>query len=312
MSTHEHELMYEAMLRNALRMSADSIEPGSDGLDKIRTRVRRRPYPLPIAWVEAAWACLTMRLPEGVHLAAQQWAPKIRPVSKLFLPTPAAADSQNGKSSPWSLLRPLAAFATAVFVVAFGTYVAINPAALSTSSGQSSHQTGGGGNSPNGGNGAAYGSQTPVPSTGPGHSATSSSPKPTSLPCLGKLGPSGHPSTSKTATPTPTPTPTTSTPSPSTSPTPTPSTSNPSPSASSPAAAGDGQPSSAAGAQSGQATTDALTQPSATAGPAATSSCAPSPSKTKSKSKNHHKGTVRPFERFLPASRAKDQPSNTV
>ena len=49
----------EAALRRALHAAADAFEPGSDGLQRIQSRLGR-PRPIAVAWADAAW--LELRL----------------------------------------------------------------------------------------------------------------------------------------------------------------------------------------------------------------------------------------------------------
>src|SRR5258707_12440369 len=93
MNTPEHE-----MFRNALHSAAESIEPRSDGLDQIRARLHRRPYPLPVAWAAAVWMRLTLWLPEGAFSAGggglsapRQAAGRVGAGSPRFRPEPAPA-----------------------------------------------------------------------------------------------------------------------------------------------------------------------------------------------------------------------------
>src|SRR5271165_548813 len=170
MNAHEHEMTeHEIKLRNALHSAAESIEPHSDGLLQIKTRLGRRTYPLPVAWAAATWMRLTMWLPEGAYTAGGQLAGKLRPVYQLFLPKSGSADRDG--NSPWSLLRPLTAFAIAVFVVAVGAYVAIEVPAVVSPSGQSTQRGSGHGGSGSGGGGLTDRSSSPIGSTRSGQSA---------------------------------------------------------------------------------------------------------------------------------------------
>ena len=306
MTTHGHEYEYEMVLRRALRSGAESIEPRSDGLDKIRTRMRHRPSPLPVAWALAAWMRLAMWVPEGAYTAGRQLAGKLRTVSERFLPEPRGADSRDGQSS-WSLLRPLTAFAIAVFVVAVGAYVAIEvPAVVSPTGGRSTQGQSNNGGSPGGGGGLSHGTSSALPSTGSARSAAPSGSASPSSPCLAQLhGPSGgSPSTSPSKSPSPTASPTPSgsgSSSPTGTPSPTPSgtgTSSPTPSASPSAPAGASQPSAGATSAAAGATTDAMILPAAPAVPsvsAGKSPCGgPSPQRTKRITKKRPKHAASP------------------
>ena len=105
MSAHEHE-----MFLHALHSAADSIEPRSDGLDQIRARLRPRPYPLPVAWLAAAWMRLTLRLPENAfspwrlaYSAPGQVAVKLRSVSERFRSVPEPTSGTLRSISAWFL-----------------------------------------------------------------------------------------------------------------------------------------------------------------------------------------------------------------
>jgi hypothetical protein len=357
MSTPEYEMFLRAM-----RSAADSIEPRSDGLDQIRARLHRRPYPLPVAWAAAACMRLTLWLPEGAfsagrlaYSARRQVAGKLRLVSERFRPEPAsdrlrsifrwflaerpeptsgplrsisqwflaerpepaAEDARRGKSSAWSLLRPLTAFGVAVFIVAVGAYVAIEvPAVVSTQSGNSPQQGVGGGSSSTGRNGEANNSSSPFPSTRPSGWPALPSPSGTCYPTLGPLGPSGgaSPSGSPTHSPsrTASPSPTGSgSPSSSSSPSPTPSgTATPSSSASAPATAGQQTPGAGAGAA--RATTDAVILAANAAAPSVQTSNSPcSTPRPRKSTKRPRNATSTPglSGSFRPAEPARHQSS---
>jgi hypothetical protein len=337
MSTHEHD---HEMFLHALRSAADSIEPRSDGLDQIRSRLRHRPYPLPVAWLAAAWMQLTMRVTEGASSAGRQvsdklrlasagahsagrqvarklhWAyteeipadgkvgEKLRTISQWFvseLPEP-VADARAGKSSAWSLLRPLAAFGVAVFIVAVGAYAAIRiPAIGSTPSGNSQQQGADHGGSPNGPNSLNGGSSSPFPSPGSIVWPTPSNSSRTAPAwCITKPGPSGG---SPSATPTgsqgqsasPSPTspapssPNSSTPPPTATPTPTPTYSQ--------SPGGGGQPTPGASAGVARTTTDVVILPAKAAAArvhTSKSPCStPSPKKTKKQPANGRPNATR-------------------
>jgi hypothetical protein len=284
MTTHEPEML----LRQALLSATDSIEPRPGALDKIQRKLRQ-PYFLPIAWADAIRLRVALWLPEGTYTAGREVAGKLRTAARWFFPKPVSADS---KPSPWSLLRPLTAFALTVFLVAFGAYVAINPSALSNSAGQHGHSHNGGPGLRGGGSGLTHGANTHVPSSGTGNSPTPSTSGTSCPPSLNQLGPSGgHPSSSSSNSPSPTvsPTPTNSgSPSPTGSPTPTPSGSvSSAPTSGASAAAGAVQPAVI------RATTDALILPATVASPCST----PTPHRTKPPAKRlpthaGHRGTA--------------------
>jgi hypothetical protein len=362
MSTPEHE-----WFRQALRSAADSIEPRSGGLEIIQARLHRRPYPLPVAWLAATWMRLTMRVTEGASSAGRQvsdklrlasagahsagrqvarklrWAyteeipadgkvgEKLRTISQWFvseLPEP-VADARAGKSSAWSLLRPLAAFGVAVFIVAVGAYAAIRiPAIGSTPSGNSQQQGPGNGVSPNGRNGLNGGSSSPFPSPGSIGWPTPSSSSSTPYPCITKPGPRGGspsatPTTSQgqsgSASPTsPVPTsPNSSTPPPTGTPTPTPTYSqSPAAGGQSPAAGGQSTPGASAGVA--RTTTDEVILPAKAAAPSVHTSkspCStPSPRKTTKRPANRQPNASRTpaLGGLFPAKPARHQSNNSA
>src|SRR5436309_3103264 len=51
---------HEELLRRALHSAVESVEPADDGLERIRARLTT-PYPLPVAWVMAAYSEVTLR-----------------------------------------------------------------------------------------------------------------------------------------------------------------------------------------------------------------------------------------------------------
>ena len=59
----------EAALRRALQSAAASIETAPDGLERIQARLRR-PRPVVIAWLEAAWTDIYLRAQDGLRTAA--------------------------------------------------------------------------------------------------------------------------------------------------------------------------------------------------------------------------------------------------
>jgi hypothetical protein len=345
MSTHEHD---HEMFLHALRSAADSIEPRSDGLDQIRARLRRRPYPLPVAWLAAAWMRLTLWLPESafslrrlVYPARRQVAGKLHSVSERFrggpepasgtlrsisawflseLPEPVAGDARAGKSSAWSLLRPLAAFGVAVFIVAVGTYAAIRIPALGSSPSANSQQHGSdNGGGPYGGRGGEAGkSSAHIPSPGsiwPTPSSSSSTP----YPCITKPGPSGgspSPSPTRSQGQSGSPSPTSSGPSPNPT-TPTPSGTTPTPSVS-PSPGGGGQPTPGASAGVARTTTDAVILPAKAAAPSvhiSKSPCStPSPRKTTKQPANGQPNATRSpaLGGLFPAKPARHQSNNSA
>jgi outer membrane biosynthesis protein TonB len=242
----------EQALRHALRAAAGRIEPGADGLERIRARLTT-PKPLPVAWLAAVWfrarslalswldLCLDwlrgtaarrraagrpgarskrLESPRGVQAVARQAT------------TPRGAHAQQGLGS----LRLVAAVAAAVLVVVAGTLSLTSlprgidpmgfPLPFVGQSRQSGQPTAGGGP----GKASATGSATPVSgstrhSSQPATGSTDCPPaKPSSTP---SATPAPAPSSSPTSSPPPSPSPTAS-PSPSATPSP---TASPSPSA---------------------------------------------------------------------------------
>jgi hypothetical protein len=207
----------------------------------------------------------------------------LRSLSQWFLsdlPEPIAEDTRNGRSSRWSLLRPLAAFGVAVFIVAVGAYVAIEvPAVVSTQSGNTPQPGPGTGGGSNGPGGVAGNSSSRFPSSGPSGSPGRSASSSTSPACLNQLGPTRGPSRSTSPTTTPSrtgsPSPTGSgSPSSSSTPSPTPTatgSSTPTPAASQSAATAAGQPTQGASAGAARTTTAAVILPAKAAASVQTS-----------------------------------------
>ncbi len=357
MSTPEDE-----MFRHALRSAADSIEPRLGGLEIIQARLHRRPYPLPVAWAAAAWMRLMMRVTEGAYSAGRhvadklrlasagahsagrlvrrklRWAyteeipadgkvgEKLRTISEWFLsdlPEPVAENTRGGKPSSWSLLRPLAAFGVAVFIVAVGAYAAIRiPAIGSNPSANSQQQGTGHGGGPYGGSGGEAGKSS-AQIRGPGSigSPTPSSSSSTPYPCITKPGPrGGSPSASPTTSPgqsgssSPTSSPTPS----SSSPTPTPSGTTPTPT-NSPSPGAGGQPTPGASAGVARTTTDVVILPAEAAVPnvhTSKSPCSstPSPKKTKKQPANGQPNATRSpaLGGLFPAKPARHQSNNSA
>jgi len=69
----------EAALRRALQSAAASFEPAPDGLERIQARLRR-PRPLAIAWLEAAWADFLLRARAALQTAGPLLAQGVRHV----------------------------------------------------------------------------------------------------------------------------------------------------------------------------------------------------------------------------------------
>lgn len=216
---------HEAYLRAALHAAADSLEPRGDGLERIRMRLQHA-RPRAIAWLLAAADAARLRVPAALQdgfyrLSAGFWVAWER-----FAPDLAPG---RHRSRTQGLLRPLAAMAAVIFIVAAGTYVAIDVSTAVAPSSQSSHPRNGG--QPGGGGGNAAASATPLPShpasgsgSRPGRTSPSptcdpdASPAPTASPsCQASTSPAPSPSASvsPSVTPSPSPTDTGSSPSPS-------------------------------------------------------------------------------------------------
>ena len=119
MSAH---VSHEARLRAALHAAADSLEPRADGLERIRTRLRQ-PRPAYVTWAETVSAEIVMRTPAWLQDAVYRVADSLRLAYERFAPTQAPG---RHRSRAQGLLRPLAAMAVVMFIVAAGTYVAID------------------------------------------------------------------------------------------------------------------------------------------------------------------------------------------
>lgn len=235
----------EAALRRALHAAAEQVEPGGDGLDQIRQRVRhRRPMPMAIAWVDIALTRLSLGVPDGCWVVWDRIALEARAVARHFWPEQARSARPGRAWLGWA--RPLAAMSTVVFIVAAVAYTAVgvsNVMAPAGSSLPSGHNAGGpratGGKGASGGQPQTQqGASQPVNSGVPAVGATNSSACTSTKPTPGKTitsapSPSTSPSTPPPTSPTPTVTPTpTSTP----TPTPTPSSTD----SSSPSGSGTG------------------------------------------------------------------------
>ena len=211
----------EATLRRALQRAAASIEPAPDGLERIQARLRR-PRPIVVGWLEAAWTDFFLRARAALQTAGPLVADAMRSAWERFGP---AAEAGRGRPLRW--LRPLAALSLAIFVVAAGTYVGLNSSALfpvgtSLNSGRSARAR-----SNNGGPNSRgpYGSGSPVSTTGP-FQPTPSPTACTKTPKAHYVAPNSSPSSSSSPASTGSPSPSgsspTATPSPSSTPSATP------------------------------------------------------------------------------------------
>jgi hypothetical protein len=220
----------EGVLRQALRTAADSVEPGADGLDRIRSRISARRQE-PSDWQMAELAgpaglgssVLRNFLPAGIasraalHAAARRFRPG------------------TDRIGWYRWLRPAAALATGVLVVLAGSWaITALPQVIASSASHSSVPGSGGGRVPpaNGTRPAAprTGSQSPVtspssssPASHPaphhGDSTASASPPSASPTMPASSSPPASPTPPATTSPSPSPTPSASCP-PSASPTP--------------------------------------------------------------------------------------------
>jgi hypothetical protein len=155
----------EDVLRRELRMVAESVEPGADGLDRIRSRIRVQ-RPAPSGWIMAG--------PAGSAVPGRFSIRDLLPVhrgAQAFLYTGVHRFGPSDHRMGWHRwLRPMAAVATGVFVVLAGSWaVTALPQIIAASS--SSSPPGAGRvlvGSSSGSTAPRTGSQHPV--TGPGHS----------------------------------------------------------------------------------------------------------------------------------------------
>jgi hypothetical protein len=107
----------EAALRRALHSAAEYIEPAPGGLERIQERLRR-PRPVLVAQLEAAWTVVVMRAPDVIEAVRRRTANVLRLVWDRFGPKTAG-------QGPLRWLRPLAAISVAVFVVGAGAYIGL-------------------------------------------------------------------------------------------------------------------------------------------------------------------------------------------
>jgi hypothetical protein len=233
----------EAVLRRALHAAAEQVDPGDDGLDRIRARVsHRRPMPFPVAWVDVALTRLSLRVPDGFWVVWDRVASEVRAVTDQFLP--ARLRSERLRLG-W--LRPVAAMSVAVFIVAAVVSMAIEvPQVISPAGSEATQSRNLGTQQQTGGNGGPGGQTQTQQGSNPSGNPASSAGGPNSSVCPSKPTPRhsitsapASPSTSPTQSASPTPSDTS--PSTSASPTPTPSDSlsnAPSGSDSSPSTAG--------------------------------------------------------------------------
>jgi len=225
--------------RAQLRAAANSLEPRDDGLERIRARLRQPRSAS--ARLRDFYGEIVMRTPTQLQDAAYQLADWLRLAYERFAPAQAPG---RHRSRTQGFLRPLAAMAVVMFIVAAGTYVAISASTSIFPSSSSNAPSGPnkagrpGGAGPaashNGGTQSALGtgSHSAVPKTSckpgtpkPNGTTTPTAPQPSSSPSPAP-SPSPTDSTDPSATPADT-----STASPATSPAPPPPPTTTSPSA---------------------------------------------------------------------------------
>ena len=217
----------EGALRRALCMAADSVEPGADGLDQIRSRIRARQQ-LPSGWhmAELAGPAGLGSFVRNLLSAGTAARAALHAAARLFRP---GADRIGG----YRWLRPAAALATGVFVVLAITWAITGLPQIVTSSASNGSVPGSAGGVPvAGGSGPAglrTGSQSPVmspssssPASYPGryHGSTASARPPSASPTVpASSSPSASPTPPAGSSPSASPTPSASS-SPAVSPTP--------------------------------------------------------------------------------------------
>lgn len=151
---------HEALLRAQLRAAANSLEPRDDGLERIQARLRQPRSAS--ARLQAAYGELVMHTPTWLQDVVYRLADLLRLAYERFAPAQAPG---RHRSRTQGLLRPLAAMAVVMFIVAAGTYVAIDASTAIFPSSSSNAPSGGpntGGHSgaPASGSSRASGTQT--------------------------------------------------------------------------------------------------------------------------------------------------------
>jgi hypothetical protein len=241
----------ENVLRNALRLAADSVDPAADGLDRIRAKISSRQSAKP------SWATSS---PNGFLGSLWRWLEPVivwlrymaGVVAERFRPDPNLAGRLG-----W--LRPAAAVATGLFVVAAASVAITALPAVITPAGNP-------GGLPNGGISSSAPASSHSSSTqsnsgpGAGTQSPSSSASHSCRPASAKASSSGLPSPSKSSSSSASPSPSTS-PSGSPSPSPSPSTSTPTPTGSPTTSAPTNSPAASA-ARAGSRTTSPQAAPS--------------------------------------------------
>lgn len=189
---------HEAYLRAALRAAADSLEPRVDGLQRIRARIQQ-PRPRAVVWLLTGWDEVRLRVPAAAQDACYRLAAEFRTARDRFAPAQAPGKHRS-RAQGW--LRPLAAMAAVMFIVAAGTYVAIDVSTAVSPSSSRLHPHPG-----QPGPGGHTSSPSPSPSRatpGSGSGTRHTSPSPASSPrATAQPSPSGSvpPSPKPSATP---------------------------------------------------------------------------------------------------------------
>lgn len=261
------------VLRTALRLAVDSVEPAADGLDRIRAKIATRQNARPARWRLAAVAYLEPLL--RLLAPARLWLRRAGgAVATRFRPEP-------GRSDLLGWLRPAAALATGLFVVASASWaIAALPSVITTQQGNSRHFSPGGGSGTSGGAGSSSsspGGGTTTYGGGPGPLISSSGSSPT----CSATSPKPSQSSSSSASGSPSPSPSGGSGTPSTSPSPSPSPSgSPSTSASPTASPSAGPTQSAAASPTASAAVQA-SHPGRHSQRAASGQTSPAPPKTR-------------------------------
>jgi hypothetical protein len=216
----------EIVLRSALRLAGDSVEPSADGLERIRAKISARQPPPQPAWMSAAPVVALLALLRRLDPALIWLRYALGIVADRFKPDPDRAGRLG-----W--LRPAAALATGLFVVASASWtITALPQIIANTTNGRHFQPGGttnvsAGPIPSGTHtrssvGATIGPTVPG-SPSPSPSCTSSSPAHSKSPSPSPSGsaspsPSTSPSPSSSPSPSPSGTTSTGTPSPTDSP----------------------------------------------------------------------------------------------
>ena len=105
MSLHDRD--YDELVRRALQVAADSVEPAADGLERIRARLTR-PYPVLVAWLMAGYSEAARRTRGGLQCVSAWLRTSRSPVIEHF------------QAALPRRLRSAAVLAIAAFVAAAG------------------------------------------------------------------------------------------------------------------------------------------------------------------------------------------------